>query len=117
MRRSDTIFVLSLVAIVVTEATIALISWDVRFLLNRYQSMSSGSIEHNMRNSKTSIRLVPSTAAAARQSAKRSIDALVIQFRIERMARRIGWTATTIFALVLMLLIPWINKPLIRLFS
>jgi hypothetical protein len=84
---------------------------------NRYQSMSSGSIEHNMRNSETSIRSVPSTAAAARQSAKRSIDALVIQFRIERMARRIGWTATIIFALVLMLLIPWINKPLIRLFS
>lgn len=50
--------------------------------------------------------------ADARQAAKRVIDALVIQFRIERMTTRLGWIALAVFVLALILAL--LQKPIIR---
>jgi hypothetical protein len=53
--------------------------------------------------------------ADARQAAKRAIDALVIQFRIERMTTRLGWIALAVFVLALILAL--LQKPIIRMVS
>ena len=53
--------------------------------------------------------------ADARQAAKRAIDALVIQFRLERMTTRLGWVALAVFLLSLILAL--LQKPIIRMVS
>jgi len=52
-----------------------------------------------------------------REASKQAVDRLVVQFRIERAAKRVAWFAAISLVVMLVLLLPWVNKPIIKLMS
>jgi len=48
---------------------------------------------------------------------KQAVDKLVVQFRIERAARRVGWFAAATFAIQLILALPWVSRPIVKIVS
>jgi hypothetical protein len=60
---------------------------------------------------------VPVEPKLDRKASKQAVGRLVIQFRIERAAKRVGWFAAISFVVMLVLLLPWVNRPIIKLMS
>jgi hypothetical protein len=52
-----------------------------------------------------------------RRMSKQAVDKLVVQFRIERAARRVGWFAAATFAIQLILALPWVSRPIVKIVS
>jgi hypothetical protein len=52
-----------------------------------------------------------------REASKQAVGRLVVQFRIERAAKRVAWFAAISLVVMLVLLLPWVNKPIIKLMS
>jgi len=52
-----------------------------------------------------------------REASKYAVDRLVIQFRVERAAKRTARVAAISFAAALILIVPWVNRPIIKLMA
>ena len=61
--------------------------------------------------------IVPVEPHLDRDASKHAVGKLVIQFRIERAAKRVAWFAAISFVVMLVLLLPWVNRPIIKLMS
>jgi hypothetical protein len=61
--------------------------------------------------------IVPVEPHLDRDASQHAVGKLVIQFRIERAAKRVAWFAAISFVVMLILLPPWVNRPIIKLMS
>ena len=50
-----------------------------------------------------------------REASKRAVDRLVIQFRVERAAKRVAWFAGATFVVALILSVPGVSRVIVKL--